>query len=408
MDPKGSIMDFEIIQDLIQLADTKIVLLVMDGLGGMPRGLGHGTALEAASTPNLDDVASQSICGLHQPVGPGITPGSGPAHLALFGYDPIRYQVGRGVLSALGIGFDLKEGDVAARGNFCTVDENGKVADRRAGRIETAKNRQLCEQLRGIELPDVAVFIEPVKEYRFLAVFRGKDLNGNIEDTDPQEAGRPPLEAKPASGGAEKTAELVNRFVEQARHILADQHPANMVLLRGFSQRPRWPQLPELYGIRAAAIAGYPMYRGVSRLVGMEALETGDELDRKLDTLEANREDFDFFFLHVKKMDSAGEDGDFDRKVKLIEAVDKQIPRLLELAPDVLVVTGDHSTPASLKSHSWHPVPVLLQSCYCLPDGVDRFGERACMNGGLGPCFPTIDLMPLALANALRLKKFGA
>jgi len=401
-------MDFKQIQQLIQPADSKILLVVMDGLGGLPKGLGYGTTLEEASTPNLNDLATQSICGLHQPAGPGITPGSGPAHLALFGYDPFNYQVGRGVLAALGIDFDLKDEDVAVRGNFCTIDENGQVIDRRAGRIETAKNRKLCKELRDIDLPGVEIFIEPVKEYRVVVVFRGQGLAGDITNTDPQAVGQQPLAAKPESEQAEQTADLINQFLKQVRSILRDHHPANMLLLRGFSQRPHWPGLPDIYGIRPAAIAGYPMYRGVSRLVGMEILETTDELDGKLDTLEKHWNDFDFFFVHVKKMDSAGEDGDFDRKVKLIEEVDQKIPRVLDLGPDVIVITGDHSTPAGLKSHSWHPVPVLLHSRYCRPDGVVRFGERDCIRGGLGPRFPATDLMPLALANALRLKKFGA
>jgi 2,3-bisphosphoglycerate-independent phosphoglycerate mutase len=297
---------------------------------------------------------------------------------------------------------------VAVRGNFCTIDENGQVIDRRAGRIETAKNRKLCKELRDIDLPGVEIFIEPVKEYRVVVVFRGQGLAGDITNTDPQAVGQQPLAAKPESEQAEQTADLINQFLKQVRSILRDHHPANMLLLRGFSQRPHWPGLPDIYGIRPAAIAGYPMYRGVSRLVGMEILETTDELDGKLDTLEEHWNDFDFFFVHVKKMDSAGEDGDFDHKVKLIEEVDQKIPRVLDLGPDVIVITGDHSTPAGLKSHSWHPVPVLLHSRYCRPDGVVRFGERDCIRGGLGPRFPATDLMPLALANALRLKKFGA
>ena len=401
-------MDFKQIQQLVQPADSKILLMVMDGLGGLPKGLGYGTPLEEASTPNLNDLATSSICGLHQPAGAGITPGSGPAHLSLFGYDPFDYQVGRGVLAALGIDFDLKDEDLAVRGNFCTIDENGQGVDRRAGRIETAKSRELCQKLRDIDLPGVAFFIEPVKEYRVVVVFRGHELCDDIGDTDPQAVGQQPNEAKPGSSHAEQTANLINQFLKLVRSILSDEHPANMLLLRGFSQRPDWPRLSNLYGIRPAAIAGYPMYRGVSRLIGMQILETTDELDKKLDTLESHWNDFDFFFLHVKRADSAGEDGDFDHQVELIEEVDKRIPRVLGLGPDVMVVTGDHSTPAVLKSHSWHPVPVLLHSRYCRPDGVDRFGERACMNGGLGPRFPATDLMPLALANALRLKKFGA
>jgi 2,3-bisphosphoglycerate-independent phosphoglycerate mutase len=396
------------IKHLLQPADTKIVLLVMDGLGGLPGGLGSGTELETARTPNLDDLAKHSLCGLQQPIDTGITPGSGPAHLALFGYDPNQYQVGRGVLSALGVNFDLRPGDVAARGNFCTVDEDGRVSDRRAGRIATRRNEELCQRLARIELENVAVFIETVKEYRFLLVLRGDGLSGDINDTDPQAVGARPLRPEARTPDAQKTADLIDAFVNAARDKLQGDHPANMVLLRGFSQRPQWPQMSEVFGLQAAAIAGYPMYRGVGRLVGMEILNTGDSLAEELETLDRHWRDYDFFYVHVKKIDSAGEDGDFDRKVALIEEVDKHLPRVLEMRPDVLVVTGDHSTPAALKSHSWHPVPVMLHSGFCRPDDVDHFGERDCITGGLGPRFPATHLVPLALANARRLKKFGA
>jgi 2,3-bisphosphoglycerate-independent phosphoglycerate mutase len=401
-------MDLDLIQGLVKPAETKIVLLVLDGVGGLPREPGGLTELEAAHTPNLDNLAARGICGLQQPVGPGITPGSGPGHLALFGYDPIQYQVGRGVLSALGIDFKLTSQDVAARGNFGTIDGEGRVVDRRAGRIPTEKNKELCALLREIELPGVELFIETVKEYRLLLVLRGEGLSGEITDTDPQEIGEKPLEPEPLSSEAEKTARLVREFSDQTREILADHHPANAVLLRGFSKRPHWPQVEDAFGLKAAAIAAYPMYRGVAQLVGMEVLDAGEAVEEEFDVLENCWHDSDFFFLHVKRMDSAGEDGDFERKVALIEEVDTQVPRLLELGPNVLIVTGDHSTPSLLKSHSWHPVPVILCSRYCRADEVDRFGERACINGGLGPWIPAVDLMPLALANALRLEKFGA
>jgi len=401
-------MELDFVRRLVKPAESKIVLLVMDGLGGLPREAGGLTELEAANTPNLDALAVQSICGLHQPVGFGVTPGSGPSHLALFGYDPIRFQIGRGVLEALGVGFDLTSQDVAARGNFCTVDEQGRITDRRAGRISTEKNRELCALLRQIRLPDVELFVEPVKEYRFLLVLRGEGLSDEVIDTDPQEVGHPPLEPTASSPEAAKTARVVSQFVAEARRVLAGHAPANMVLLRGFSKRPTWPTMAEVFGLRAAAIAAYPMYRGVARLVGMEVLDTGERLEDEFDTLERRWRDFDFFYLHVKRTDSAGEDGDYDRKVALIEEVDAQLPRLLALRPGVVIVTGDHSTPSVLRSHSWHPVPALLWSPHCRPDGVNRFGERACAAGSLGPMIPAVELMPIALANAMRLEKFGA
>jgi len=401
-------VELDFICRLAEGAETKIVLLVMDGLGGLPTRPGGLTELETASTPNLDHLATRGICGLQQPVAPGVTPGSGPAHLSLFGYDPIRYQVGRGVLSALGIDFDLTPSDVAARGNFCTVDKQGRVLDRRAGRISSEKNRELCELLRQIELPDVELFIRTVKEYRLLLVLRGERLSGAVTDTDPQETDVRPLEPQATAEDAERTVQLVKQFLDRAGELLADHHPANMLLLRGFSKRPDWPSMEKAYGLRAAAIAGYPMYRGVAKLVGMDVLETGPEIEEELETLEQHWDDYDFFFFHVKRIDSAGEDGDFERKVALIEEVDTHIPRLLDLEPDVLVVTGDHSTPSFLRYHSWHPVPVILWSKFCRSDHVHRFGERACMGGGLGPRIPGVDLMPLALANARRLEKFGA
>jgi 2,3-bisphosphoglycerate-independent phosphoglycerate mutase len=308
----------------------------------------------------------------------------------------------------LGIGFDLEPHDVAARGNFCTVDEQGLVVDRRAGRIPSAKNKELCALLRQIDLPGVELYVETVKEYRLLLVLRAKGLNHRIEDTDPQAVGVRPRDPKASAPEAKETARLVGQFLDQASAVLADRHPANMILLRGFSSRPSWPSFQDVFGLKAAAIASYPMYRGVAQLVGMDPLEIGPTVQNRLEVLKAHWDDYDFFFLHVKLIDSAGEDGDFGRKVRLIEEVDMLLPELLDMSPDVLLVTGDHSTPARLQSHSWHPVPIILWSEYCRPDKVDRFGERACMAGGLGPRIQATELMPLAIANALRLSKFGA
>lgn len=401
-------MDLKFLQKIVKPADTKIVLLVMDGLGGLANGVRNFTELEAAFTPNLDELARSGVCGLHQPVDTGITPGSGTAHLSLFGYDPIKYQVGRGVLSALGINFNLKKNDIAARGNFCTVDEKERIIDRRAGRISTAQNKKLCKLLKQIELPDVQIFVETIKEHRFLLVLRGANLHSGISDTDPQMDGTKPLNAEPVVQKAEKAAGIINQFIGKAKEKLANADPAFMILLRGFSQLPEWPEISHIFQLKAAAIASYPMYKGVARLAGMDILKTGDDLEDKFAVLEKNWQNYDFFFLHVKSTDSAGEDGDFERKIELIENVDRQIPRLMSLFPDVVIVTGDHSTPALFGLHSWHPVPVILWSKSCLPDKVEHFGERDCIAGGLGPRFPGRDLIPLALANALRLEKFNA
>jgi 2,3-bisphosphoglycerate-independent phosphoglycerate mutase len=399
--------DFELMRELQISNDSKIVMLVLDGLGGLPFEPGGPTELEAARTPNLDQLAAGSLCGLSLPIRSGITPGSGPAHLSLFGYDPLKYEIGRGVLEALGIGFDLQDQDVAARGNFCTVDGKGLITDRRAGRIPTGKNIELCKLLRDIDLPGVQIFVETVKEYRFVLVLRGEGLEGDLTETDPQQLGVPPLPVEALVPKAEQTAQLFNQWIAQARGILGDQHPANMVTLRGLAKNPGLPSMEKVYGLRAAVIASYPMYRGVAKLVGMDVLDTGEMLEEEVETLRAHFSDYDFFFVHVKKTDSAGEDGDFERKVSIIEHVDELVPAILDLKPEVLIVTGDHSTPALLKSHSWHPVPTLLHSRYCRADPTEEFSERGCSRGALGR-FPAVDLMPIAMANALRLAKYGA
>jgi 2,3-bisphosphoglycerate-independent phosphoglycerate mutase len=396
-----------LIKEISIPSPTKIVLLVIDGLGGLPSPKTGKTELETAKTPNLDQLASQGICGLIDPVGPGITPGSAPGHLALFGYDPLEFNIGRGVLEAMGIDFDLKSQDIAARGNFCTVDKAGLVTDRRAGRISTEKCAELCQLLDGLAIEGAKILVRPVREHRFVVVFRGEELRTEVSDSDPQQLGVAPKTVTALKPQADMMAKIANQFLAQAKEILAKHHPANMVLLRGFSQQPKIPTMGEIYKLKPAAIAGYPMYRGLAKLVGMQVLETGASIKEKLDTLKQSYADYDFFFLHIKGTDSAGEDGDFDRKVSIIEEVDKALPVLLSLKPDVIVVTGDHSTPALLKKHSWHPLPIVLYSKWCRPDRVDRFSEQACISGGLGR-FQATQVMPLALAHGLKLNKFGA
>jgi len=399
--------NLDLMKEISISSPTKIVLLVIDGLGGLPSPETGKTELETASTPNLDQLANKGICGLVDPVNPGITPGSAPAHLTLFGYDPLKFYVGRGVVEAMGIAFDLKLGDIAVRGNFCTVDEAGLVTDRRAGRISTDKCAELCRLLDGLVIEGIKLLVCPVKEHRFIAVFRGGGLASEVSDSDPQQVGVLPKTVTALSPQAGVMAAVANQFIAQAKVVLAKHHPANMVLLRGFSRRPNLPTMPEVYKLKPAAIAGYPMYRGLARLVGMQILETAASIEQEFATLKQSYNDYDFFFVHIKETDSAGEDGDFDRKVKIIEEVDKALPTLLNLNPDVIVVTGDHSTPALLKGHSWHPVPILLYSRWCRPDKVKEFSESACILGGLGR-LPATEIMPLAMANALKLTKFGA
>jgi 2,3-bisphosphoglycerate-independent phosphoglycerate mutase len=387
--------------------DSKIVLLVADGLGGLPLEPGGKTELETAQTPNLDALARRSTLGLSVPVLPGITPGSGPGHLGLFGYDPLEYQIGRGVLEALGIDFDLGPHDVAIRGNFCTLDENGHIEDRRAGRVATEVAAPLCEKLNEIQIPGVEVFVRHVKEYRLVVVFRGEGLGGNVNDTDPQATGVPPLDPVARDEASEKTVEVAREFLRQARELLANDRPANFLMLRGIARRPPIPTFQEVYGTRPAAIAVYPMYRGLARLVSMEVLDAGQTLDDQCARLEQAWNDYDFFFMHFKYTDSTGEDGDFDAKVHRTEELDAVIPRITALGPTVLIVTGDHSTPSKMRSHSWHPVPTLLAADLARFDGSTAFGEAQCRQGGLGQ-FEAKYLMPLALAHAGRLEKFGA
>lgn len=402
--------NFELMRELAKPSGGKIVLLVMDGLGDLPMGDWLTTPLEYANTPNMDRLAAEGCQGLSHPIARGITPGSGPAHLALFGYDPVAMPVGRGVLSALGIGFPLQEGDVAARGNFCTVDAEGKIVDRRAGRISSEASLPLVERLDQIEIPGVQTFVRQVKEYRFMLALRGEGLDGALEDTDPQEVGKAPLPATAHSPKAEKTAGLVQAWIDAAADVLKDSHPANMVTLRGFGQDPNLPKFDDVYRLKAACVAVYPMYKGVSRLVGMDVLPTEAHFT-PADEFRAVAEkwdEYDFFFVHIKPTDSRGEDGDFEAKAAVIESVDQALPGLLELDPAVVIITGDHSTPARLRSHSWHPVPTLLWApASHLPDRAKRFGERDAQGGGLGQ-FPATDLMPMAMAHALRLEKYGA
>ena len=402
-------MDPSLLTGLLTPASSKIVFLILDGLGGIQVEDKGGTELQVARTPNLDFLAEASSCGLMEPISPGITPGSGPSHFALFGYDPFQYNIGRGILEATGIDFPLTERDVVARINFATIDKAGKVVDRRAGRIPTEQNQRICEKLqKGVRLGGaVEVLVQPVKEHRAVLVLRGEGLRGEVEDTDPEREGMPPLEPKASVPEAERTAGLVREFMVQARKLLGDEPKANMVLLRGFAKHTLYPSMKDRYGLNALAIATYPMYRGICRLVGMTVLSGIGSLEEEFKALADHFADYDFFYVHVKQTDSCGEDGDFDGKVAVIEEVDRCIPQVRSLQPDVLVVTGDHSTPAKLAGHSWHPLPLILYSKYCLIDPVKKFDEVSCIGGVLGK-MRSLDLMPLALAHAHRLTKFGA
>jgi 2,3-bisphosphoglycerate-independent phosphoglycerate mutase len=392
---------------LIQPADTKILLVVMDGLGGYADAE-HGTELEEARTPHLDQLVADGTAGLVEPVGPGITPGSGPGHLGLFGYDPERFELGRGALSAAGLDFELRAGDVAARGNLASLDAAGLITDRRAGRIPDDAAAAVVDRLQAaVVVPGIEVFFRHEREHRVLVVLRGPGLDPRLSDTDPQQVGLAPLAARALDPEAKRTADLVAEVDTQIRRVLAEEPRANVVLFRGFDTHRELPSFETRFALRAAAVAIYPMYRGIARLLGMDVLGRPADLAEQLAILRDAWDDYDYFFLHHKYPDSAGEDGDRVRKIAAIENLDAVVPQLRELGPDVIVVSGDHSTPSQMAAHSWHPVPALLWSEVCGRDDVEMFGERWCRKGALG-VRPTKDLMAFMLANAGRLQKYGA
>ena len=399
-------IDVEELRDCYTKTPSKMVLLVADGLGGLAHPDTGKSELETAHTPNLDALAQKSACGLTTPVLPGVAPGSGPGHLALFGYDPLKHQIGRGALEALGIEVELAPGDVAARGNFCTVDGDGLLTDRRAGRIPTDLSAPICDRLDRIEIPGVQVDVFSVQDYRFVLRLRGEGLSELVTETDPQVTGAKALEATALKPEAQKTADIVNEFVNQAAHLISEEDRANMLLLRGFAQMPSLPPMGEVYRLDPAAIAAYPMYRGLATVAGMNVIPTGHTFADEVDTLRANWDKHDFFFIHYKPADAAGEDGDFYAKVKCLEELDPFIPQILELEPDVLMVAGDHATPAIMAAHSWHPVPFMLHSKLTKGQGVPTFDEKACALGAIGS-IPATSAMVLGLSHAGKMTKFG-
>ena len=399
-------IDVEELRDCYIKTSTKMVLLVADGLGGLAHPDTSKSELETANIPNLDALAQKSACGVTTPVLPGVTPGSGPGHLALFGYDPLKHQIGRGALEALGIEVDLQPGDVATRGNFCLVDGEGLLGDRRAGRIPTEFSAPICERLDRIQIPGVQLDVFSVQDYRFVLRLRGEGLSELVTETDPQVTGAKALEVKAIKPEAQKTADIVNEFVKQAAQLMAEEERANMLLLRGFAQLPSLPAMGEVYRLDPAAIAAYPMYRGLATVAGMNVIPTGKNFAAEMDTLRANWDKHDFFFIHYKPADAAGENGDFDAKVRCLEELDPFIPDILELGPDVLMVAGDHSTPAIMAAHSWHPVPFLLHSKLTKGEGVPTFDERACALGSIGS-IPATSVMVMGLSHAGKMAKFG-
>ena len=404
-------IDIEELRDCYINTPSKIVLLVVDGLGGLAHPDTGFSELETANIPNLDAMAQVSACGLTTPVLPGVAPGSGPGHLALFGYDPLKHMIGRGALEALGIDVELLPGDVAARGNFCTVDGDGLLVDRRAGRIPTELSAPICERLDRIEIEGVQVDVFPVQDYRFVLRLRPAPddqwgLSEAVTETDPQQTGVPALPVRALSDGAQRTAELINQFVAKATRLMSEEERANMLLLRGFAQMPSLPPMGEVYRMNPAAIAAYPMYRGLATVAGMEVIPTGRHFSDEVETMRQNYGNHDFFFIHYKPADAAGEDGDFDAKVQRLEELDPLIPAIRELQPDVFMVAGDHATPAIIAGHSWHPVPFMLHSRLTRGEGIPAFNERACRQGSIGS-IPATNVMLLGMSHAGKMAKYG-
>ena len=394
------------IANLARSNETTILMVVLDGLGGLYHPEKGGSELEIANTPNLDRLAKSSSLGLSEPVAPGITPGSGPGHLALFGYDPLEHEIGRGVLEALGIGINLKPTDIAARGNFCTLDQNGAITDRRAGRIDSAIAADLCAKLNSIKVPDIDIAIHHVKDHRFVLILSGEGISPDINETDPQTLGLPPSQSHGTSVQASNAAKAVNHISTEAQDILIDQPQANGILLRGFSSLPTLPKFQDITQLKPAAVAAYPMYKGLAQLIGKTILPTGTTFEEEIETLTRHYADYDFFFLHYKATDTAGEDGDFDAKVAALEDFDRQLPYVLQLGADVTIIAGDHSTPALLAGHSWHPVPLMLNSRWTHGSENAVFSEAYCSTGSIGK-IPATSIMPLALAHGNKLNKFG-
>ncbi|MGM0440969.1 MAG: 2,3-bisphosphoglycerate-independent phosphoglycerate mutase [Elusimicrobiota bacterium] len=400
----------KILNSLVEQNNTKILMVVMDGVGDIPDDSGQ-TALEQAKTPNLDKLARQSSLGLAVPVERGITPGSGPGHLALFGYDPVKNEIGRGVLEASGIGIDLEKDCLAVRGNFATRDSAGIIKDRRAGRITTEKNKELCKKINSEleKIEDVEVKVYPGKEHRFVIIFKGPGLNDNLLDADPQHIDKKEKFVEARDSESEKAQNVANEFIKQVQEILKDEDRANTCLLRGLAKKPDISGFFEKYGLKARALATYPMYKGLARLVGMDIAKDLKSMEDELKDLEKNSkgEEYNFFYFHVKKTDSYGEDGNRSEKVKVIEHFDKLLSQIIEQDFDVICITADHSTPTPLKAHSWHPVPLLINGPYIRVDGGERFTEKECLKGSYSQMYSK-DIMKILLSQADRLKKFGA
>ncbi|MHA2179286.1 MAG: 2,3-bisphosphoglycerate-independent phosphoglycerate mutase [Candidatus Thorarchaeota archaeon] len=406
------------------------VFVVMDGVGDRPqKELGGKTPLEAAKTPTLDKMAAEGQSALMNVIGPGITPGSDTAHLALFGYDPLAEYPGRGPLEAFGAGLETKPGDVAFRSNFATVDSKMVVLDRRAGRtFSPEEQEELQAALNGLEINDVKVRFIATVEHRGALVLEGEGLYAEISDVDPHETGKKILTVRALKPEAEKTAKVVNELMRVAHERMKGLETnkkrakkglplANAILLRGPGRHSDVPSLPQRYGIKSAVIAGGALYIGSAKYVGMEHIQVEGQtgtIDTNFDniaakTIETIESGFNYVFVHIKATDNASHDGNAKEKILAIERTDAMIGKILEKVGDkiVMAVTGDHSTPVCIKEHSCDPVPILFWSNFIRPDSVKRFSEIDAAKGAMHT-IRGIDVMPLLLGYAGYIDKFGA
>lgn len=407
--------------------EKRVLLLICDGLGDRPvKALGGLTPLQAARKENLDWLASGGVSGLLDIISPGIPPGSDTAHLALFGYDPYQVYTGRGPFEAAGVGLEVRQGDVAFRCNFATMDDKGRIVDRRAGRIKEG-TAQLAEALDGMELEGVEVRFKEGTEHRAALLLRGDGLDPLVSDADPHSAGLPLAKVKPLSRQAEKTARVVNKFLERASQILA-RHPvnldraerglpvANVLLPRGAGVFPTMPSVKERWGVEFTAIAGVALIKGICRSLGMKLIEvmgaTGGldtDMGAKMAAAVKALEGHGVVVVSIKATDVAGHDRNPELKRQLIERVDESLRPIRECFQEdwIIAVTADHTTSSETGDHSGDPVPLLVFGEGVRIDDVTTYDEVAAARGGLGRLRGR-DLMPLLMDLSDKTGKFGA
>jgi 2,3-bisphosphoglycerate-independent phosphoglycerate mutase len=405
----------------------KILILICDGLGDRPVGALKGkTPLEAAPRPNMNHFAKGGACAIIDIIAPGVRPGSDTAHLALLGFDPYKVYTGRGPFEAMGVGMEVRPGDVAFRCNFSTVNDKMEIEDRRAGRIKEG-TAELARALDGWEYEGVKVYFKEGTEHRGVLLLRALGLSPLVSDPDPHEEGVRPHECLPKAPEAALTARVVNAFVKRSHEILmehpvnrerikAGKRPANIILPRGAGMMPHLPSFQERFGMKCAAIAGVALVKGICRVAGMELLDvkgaTGGldtDMDAKMKAALKALDSHDMVLVNIKAADLCGHDGDYKMKSKVAGRIDKALGLLRKDLPEDahFALTADHSTPCCAKDHTGDPVPLAIYGRHVRTDGVQTFGERACAGGGLGRLRGT-DLLQVMLDLAGRSEKFGA